>query len=172
MHCTRLLDRYSCSSSFDDGGISDQGYELLNAIWIGEVMFNKTILVLLGIFALSACGGGGGGSGGSGDGDVLKLPTTISWNRPLLNTDNSTLEDLSKYRFYYGPDADSLQPMPLLDFENPGTAESLSIDKLTLDQIDYLTNLVESNTTHWYAMTAINSQNMESSLSNIAEYKP
>ena len=65
---------------------------------------NKNIWMLPVIFTLFACGGGDEG-GGVGDGGSSILPSTISWSPPTQNTDDSALDDLAKYRFYYGPDA-------------------------------------------------------------------
>ena len=131
---------------------------------------NKNIWMLPVIFTLFACGGGDEG-GGVGDGGSSILPSTISWSPPTQNTDDSALDDITKYRFYYGPDANSLQAIPELDLaDTTGTVTSLHISTLTDEDKQMLTNHLQGNTTHFFAMTAINSQNIESSFSNIVQY--
>ena len=129
----------------------------------------KLMMPLVLIVGLSGCGGGGGGGGGGS----ATLPSTISWVAPTQNTDNSTLDDLAKYRFYYGPDASSLKAIPELDLvDTTGTVTSLDINTLTSQDQQILSTLVQGNTTHFFAMTAINKQNIESSFSNIVQFKP
>ena len=125
------------------------------------------------MFTLFACGGGGGG-GGDGDGGAsAALPSSISWVAPTKNTDNTDLTDLAKYRFYYGPDVNSLKAIPELDLEDTtGTVTSLNISTLTSQDRQILTTLLQGNTTHFFAITAINRQNFESSFSSIIQYEP
>jgi hypothetical protein len=138
----------------------------------------KTIKIWFIIFyaiLLVACGNSGTGTG-AGTGAALITPTQISWTEPQQNNDNSELTNLLKYRFYYGAAEDSLTPIPELDLPasllNP-SAGAVVTHILTPSDIAILTPLVGSNTTHYYAVTAINTQNIESSLSSpIAQYIP
>ena len=138
-------------------------------------MLKFRMCVLPVVFALSACGGSSSSSGGKGEDDtpidIFSLPREISWEPPTQNTDNSDLTDLVKYRFYYGPDASSLKAIPELDLDaKGGTASSLNVLSLSPDNLNVLTQLVQDNDSHFFAMTAINSQNIESSFSEIVQW--
>ncbi len=132
---------------------------------------NKNIWMLPVIVVLFACGSDSDSGGGGGV--SVTLPSTISWTPPTQNSDNTELTDLTKYRFYYGPDASSLQAIPELDLaDTTGLVTSLNFNTLTDQDKELLTNLLQGNSTHFFAMTAINSQNIESSFSNIGQYIP
>lgn len=126
------------------------------------------------IFFLTACGDvENPGSYGSNGGGVLEIPSIISWVPPTQNTDYSNLTDLAKYRFYYGPSSTSLEPVPQLDLEDStGIVRSISIDMLNQSQKNILMDLLSENSTHFFAMKAVNNQNIESDLSNIVQYFP
>ena len=143
-------------------------------------MMNFKLWLIPIVFALSACSGGGSSDG---DGDLpsgVTIPKKISWTRPTQNTDESDFTDLTKYRFYYGPDESSLSPVPGLDMnfdppKNPSIGEgpaSVTIVELTDEEITIIKDLIKSNKTHYFAMTAFNSQEIESSLSNIEKWPP
>jgi hypothetical protein len=75
---------------------------------------------------------------------------TLQWQPPTENTDGTSLSDLAGYRIYYGPDPDNLNHV--IEFQNPG---------LTTYVVEELTPSI------WYfAMTAFNSQGLESNFSN------
>jgi len=76
---------------------------------------------------------------------------TLSWLAPDENTDNSYLDDLAGYKIYYGEQADNL-------------TESINIDGINLTS--HVIENLSSNTTYYFSITAINSQNMESAYSN------
>lgn len=76
---------------------------------------------------------------------------TVSWTPPSMNTDGSALTDLSGYRIYYGTSAGALDQTVQLS----GTG-------LTTYVINNL-----SPATYYFAVTAYNSSNAESNLSNV-----
>jgi len=116
------------------------------------LLFNSITLTL------SACGSGGGG-----------VPRQISWTPPTLNTDGSLLTDLSKYRLYYGPAANSLEAV--LDIDSNGVTIT-SYTFSTADQ-NTLASLFSKNSTHFFALTSVSRKGWmyrESDLSNIIIY--
>ena len=76
----------------------------------------------------------------------------LSWNPPTQNADGSALTDLAGYRVYWGLTQNNLASSVTLG--NPGLT-SYVIDQLT-------------PATWYFATTALNSQGVESGLSNIA----
>ena len=132
----------------------------LKAIWISSV-----------IFILSACGGGGGGE----NPPAADVPTSIKWIEPQENTDNSELTNLASYRFYYGSSPTTLSAITALDLPassaNPDAGATVTYVFTTSD-INTMAPLIAKNTTHFYAMTAINIHGIESSLSEIVQYIP
>jgi len=77
---------------------------------------------------------------------------TLSWNPPTENTDNSSLNDLSGYKIYYGLSADAL---------------TNTITITNVDQVSYVIENLNMNTTYYFSITAVNTSNSESDLSNI-----
>lgn len=138
---------------------------------------NIQTIVILGIsLLLSACGGGGSGTGtdnGIGTGSI-SIPKTISWNPPTENTDGTQLTDLEKYYVYYGPSENELAMISGLEIaakdSNGNLVTSISISELTSEEIQLIRDLVEANDQHFFAMTAVNSSNLESSFSNIVQF--
>lgn len=128
---------------------------------------------------LSACLGGGGGDTTSSVGtdtsapstdtggtptapgtDTSTAPTTdptqvqrtadVRWNAPTTNTDGSLLTDLNGYKVYHGTSANNLKPVATV-----GT-----------NQMNYnATGL--SVGTHYFAVSALNRNGVESDLSNV-----
>ncbi|MGX5172747.1 fibronectin type III domain-containing protein [Aliikangiella sp. IMCC44653] len=78
---------------------------------------------------------------------------SVSWNPPSTNTDDSPLEDLIGFKIYVGESVETLSPKVTID--DPQTYSHV-IDEL------------KPNTTYYFAVTAINSQGIESDYSNIA----
>ena len=79
------------------------------------------------VLGLPACGGGSGGTAAvagapapaptpvpSPPGPVTTYSATVSWSVPLLNTDGTSLTDISGYRIYYGTSADDLSQSILI----------------------------------------------------------
>ena len=132
-------------------------------------MSRLMFIIIFFSFILTACGGGDGGSGGG----LATIPSKISWVPPTQNLDNSTLTDLKGYRFYYGPSASSLRVIPQLDLaDSTGAVNSFDFDSLSQSDKDLLLDLISGNSTHFFAMTAVNSQDVESGFSNIVQYRP
>jgi hypothetical protein len=77
---------------------------------------------------------------------------TLSWNPPTQNTDGSPLTNLSGYRVYWGTSQSNLTNSVTVN--NPGLA-SYVVDQLT-------------PATWHFALTAVNSSGVESSMSNVA----
>jgi len=131
-------------------------------------MIKDLIRILPIIIVISGCAEDisslNGGGGIFNPGNPVNIPTQINWTPPTLNSDGSLFTDLSKYRLYYGPDQGSLSAV--LDIDSAGVAITSYVFS-TVDQ-ETLASLLSSNSTHVFAMTAINSQNIESSFSNTA----
>lgn len=132
-----------------------------------KIALYRVMTLLILIIGLNACGGGSSDSGGGSSGSVFTLPKEIFFIPPETNTDDSLLEDLSSYRFYYGSDAGSLIPVFEVDTEGVTITSHL----FTSAQNETLAVLMENNATHLFAMTAVNSLDSESSFSNIVEYQ-
>ena len=121
------------------------------------MIFNiRNLLTSLAILLLAACGGGGGG--GTGPTAVLTpgVPgsVTLSWIAPSMNSDGSTLIDLSGFRIYESTSSDESTLMPIATLTNPGLATYV-VDNLPSGR-------------HYFAITALNSLDIESDLSIVA----
>lgn len=77
---------------------------------------------------------------------------TLSWEAPIENTDNTMLNDLSGYVVYFGPASGTL---------------AYSVNVTNPNEITYIVENLRVNTRYMFAMTAINSNGVESNLSNI-----
>ena len=130
-------------------GRRESDIQKLNIILGASILLFNSIAL-----TLSACGSGGG------------VPRQINWIPPTLNTDGSLLTDLSNYRLYYGPDANSLEAV--LDIDSNGVTIT-SYTFSTADQ-NTLARLFSKNSTHFFALTAVNRKNRESDFSNIVTY--
>ena len=108
------------------------------------------------LLIVTGCGGGGGEG----------VPTQINWTPPTLKTDGSLLTDLSKYRLYYGPDENSLTAV--LDIDSEGV--TFTSHTFSAAEKNTLASFLSGNATHVFALTAINSQSIESSFSIIVTY--
>ena len=77
---------------------------------------------------------------------------TISWTAPTQNTDDTELTNLAGFKIYYGESADALTQS--IDIDNPSQT-SREIDLLKL------------GVTYYFAMTAYNSESVESDLTSV-----
>lgn len=110
---------------------------------------------------VSACGEAdslGNATGNSTGINVNNEQSSISltWTPPSINTDGSTLNDLSGYKIYYGPSPDQLTEH--ITIEN-GSIADYTTDQLNID--------LSSTDTYYFGMKAYNSLNLESPMSNI-----
>jgi hypothetical protein len=82
---------------------------------------------------------------------IVAAPATISWMPPVTNVDGSVLTDLAGYRIYVGRTPNQLVPI------------------LALDNAAATSYLLEGLSTglNYFAMTAMNSRGMESTLSAV-----
>lgn len=134
-----------------------------------------SVLSTLMIFVfLTGCGGGGGGGSGNASaggndsrpslGGVSTPATTITsntgsqatssaitWLPPTQNVDDSAFTDLVGYKIYIGSEPDRFEIVR--ELKEPGLTE-------------YVIEGVPAGT-YYVAMTAVNSQNIESPLSNV-----
>jgi hypothetical protein len=78
---------------------------------------------------------------------------TVTWTPPTENTDNTPLTDLAGFKIYYGTDQSQLTQSIVID--DPA-ASSWEVSNLS------------GNTTYYFAVTAFNSNGVESELSSIA----
>jgi len=76
----------------------------------------------------------------------------ISWHSPTRNTDGSELINLSSYTINYGLSPDSL-------------TSSVSVSNIGLNT--YVIDKLNSNTTYFFAIKSVNSDNVESPNSTI-----
>jgi len=128
-----------------------------------NMRFAKKLAFIAFITFLSSCATEDIG-GSNGDRNLLiSAPRGVSWTPPTLNTDGTLISDLTKYRFYYGPDDTSLKAV--LDIDSDGV--TITSYTFTTTELEILEGLITSNSTHVFSMTAINSQNIESSFSNM-----
>lgn len=77
---------------------------------------------------------------------------TLSWEIPIENTDNTTLDNLTGYVVYFGPASGSL---------------IYNVNVTDPNSITYVVENLRVNTRYMFAMTATNSDGVESNLSNI-----
>jgi hypothetical protein len=143
----------------------------------------STLLILL---SLAGCGGGGGGGGGNGasansngnnspslgNGPALSAPTipenetdhsvsvstgsavsssSVAWLPPTQNVDNSAFTDLVGYKIYIGSEPGRFKVVR--ELKEPGLTEYV-LESLPAGK-------------YYVGMTAVNSQNIESPLSNV-----
>lgn len=116
----------------------------------------KLIIAGLIFILLPACGGGGGGSGGGED------SATLTWIPPTQNNDDTPLNssDIASYRIYYGEDQSSL--IDFIEIDATVYPDSYTINYNAAD--------IPNNTTYYLAMTTVNTQGIESVLSNIISF--
>ncbi|MDF1880442.1 fibronectin type III domain-containing protein [Sulfurimonas sp. MAG313] len=112
-------------------------------------IFNKTVCLAVLPFVFLSCG--------SSSEEETSVPVKVgslrlSWSAPVQNTDNSTLDNLAGYKIYYGENENNL---------------SESIDVTTASLESYVINNLKANTKYYFSVTAINTNKIESSYSNI-----
>ncbi|VAX13418.1 hypothetical protein MNBD_GAMMA24-2339 [hydrothermal vent metagenome] len=118
------------------------------------------------LLLLVACGGGQATNNGvPASSSAVEIPAvgsaissatgvvTLSWLPPTENTDGSALTDLSGYKIYYGTSPDALTNTIALN--NAGLT-SYVVENLVVDA------------NYYFAITAINSSEVQSGLSNVA----
>ena len=112
-------------------------------------------LVAILLAGLISCGGSGSdpapGETDTGGGTPTTQSLTLNWTAPTQNTDNSNLNDLINFKLYYGTDPSALNQSVLIG---------------SLQSSHTLSNL-PSNTTYYFAITAVNSNDDESDRSNV-----
>lgn len=118
-------------------------------------------MVLAAALFVTGCGGGGSMSASAPAAGTATSPTsaitapgkaTLSWTAPIENTDGTALTNLSGYKIYYGMtqnNLDSYQTIP------NASVTAFIVENLTVG-------------TWFFAVAAVNSQGMESAISNIA----
>lgn len=124
-------------------------------------IFGKFIIFTAIGVMLASCGGSSGSSTNNESGNTVNEGgstvnkagmATLNWLPPTQNTDSSNLGDLTGYKIYYSEQADNL-------------TEIISIDNINLTS--YVIENLNTNTTYYFAITAVNSQSVESTYSSI-----
>ena len=113
-----------------------------------RILVSALIALLLG---LSGCGGGGGDSGApASQGTGV---ATLSWVAPTERTDGSPLpnNEIAGYRIYKGTSADNI---------------SLAVEISGPDTTDYKFSNLEKGT-HYFAVCAVSSENIEGAFTEI-----
>jgi len=83
---------------------------------------------------------------------------TLNWMPPTENTDGSALTDLVEYKIYYGTSPDAM---------------TNEIANISIGLSTYVIENLQTNTTYFFSMTAVNSMGIESSFSNtLSAYIP
>ena len=83
---------------------------------------------------------------------TISKTSTITWLPPTENTDGSAITELNSYNIYYGTSPSDLANK--IEVNNPSITE-------------YVIEDLDSNTTYYFAVTAVSNQNMESTFSNV-----
>ena len=120
----------------------------------------RTAIALALFSLLTACGGGAktteNESGSPGDGGTgSKGSASLSWTAPLENSDGTSLQDLIEFRVYKGTSTSRSSFQRIATISNPSVSVFL------------VENLPAGS--YYFAVTAVNSQNVESSFSNVAQ---
>jgi len=116
-------------------------------------IFNRIIFLSVLSLTLISCGGSAENPVNTDNDNITHTSgvATLNWLAPDENTDSSLLDNLTGYKIYYGEQSDNL-------------TESINIDGINLTS--YVIENLSSNTTYYFSITAINSQNIESAYSN------
>ena len=108
------------------------------------------------LFSLTACGGSAA---------IVEPPNSVSWIPPTTYNDGTPLVGLSKYRLYYGASDSLLQAV--IDINTTGSSHSF-----TASEIDAIGSRMIDNRSHFFALTAIDNDGIESSFSGSFELIP
>ena len=128
--------------------------------------------VLFASFLLNGCGGGEVSgevppSGGSG-------VATLTWSKPIQNTDNSDLTDLEGFYVYYGDEDEYLSdPSEFKPFrlyvDNTASSQYMACQNLEgSTKMQCIIDKLDIGTNWYFSVTAVNSLGIEGSRSNIA----
>jgi len=109
--------------------------------------YTASLAALFMALQLSACSSGGGG----GDNTVATGSASVSWARPTLREDNSTLpvEEIAGYRVYYGSASEDYQRD--IDVVSDGSSNGT----VTVDGLDV-------GSTYYFVVTAYDTEGRES----------
>ena len=113
-------------------------------------------LVLAMLFSLTACGG---------PAKIVEPPNSVSWTPPTTYNDGTPLVGLSKYRLYYGTSDYLLQAV--IDINTTGSSHSF-----TASEIDAIGSRMIANRSHFFALTVIDNDGIESGFSDSLEFIP
>ena len=125
------------------------------------MQYIRCLAIAILLVAATGCGESGGAGGGPTTFDPITFDpialnsARLSWEKPTTNQDGSPVIDLAGYQIYYSE-------------TSPVTPNnSLSIAVLDPNQISYtVVNLAPG--TYYFAVTAVNLEGTESSMSNEA----
>lgn len=88
---------------------------------------------------------------------------TLTWDAPTQRTDGSPLTNLAGFKVYYGTAPGNLDQVIMLPCQTPGTPAMCNTDGYVMTQAQ-----LQGNTVYFFAATAYDTNNLESTLSNIA----
>ena len=134
--------------------------------WRSLEFIAKGMLVVCAAMTLVACAPGGSGSGDSGSSTTshpIDPPAELAWNAPTNYTDGSLLTGILMYRLYYGSNETGLR----LVLEIPNVGSSYLLNNA---EISHLAGAMAKNSTHFFALTAVDSHGLESMLSSAFQY--
>ena len=114
----------------------------------------RALIISFLLLAVTACGGSGDSANSSGATNPSP-PTgngsaSLSWVAPTTNIDGSAFTDLTGFKIYRGTSATDLQ----------------SVATVAANQLTYTVNNLAAGT-HYFAVTAVNANNIESGYSNV-----
>ena len=107
---------------------------------------NVAAIIILSVLSVS-CTGTASDYYTSGTGSA-----TLTWNAPTQNSDDTDLEDLDRYVIYYGPVSGSL---------------AYSVTVQDPSATTYIVESLRVNISYMFAITAVNSNGVESDISNM-----
>ncbi len=113
----------------------------------------KVISVFIFTVLLAACGGGASSSV-TPSGSTTTGSAALSWTIPTQNTDGTNLTNLNGYKIYYGTSPNALN-------------SSIVLDNTYVNATTYEVTNLTVGTTYYFAITAVNSDGVESAYSNV-----
>ena len=96
---------------------------------------------------------------------AIEPPSIVTWIPPTTYADGTPLVGLSKYRLYYGTSDYLLQAV--IDINT-----TVSSHSFTTSEIDAIGSRMIGNRSHFFALTAIDNDGIESSFSDSFELIP